>query len=121
MESFVLKVPILGPHLSVYERNAITRAGYTIIWHSDSTSKGSHAQMVRLFFGLHLYLAGRCCENLQSVKGPAQNKSGQGNNMVSRRRDGNRSGYWSGRDSSNCRSSRFKHRTNFSFLQLKNV
>ena len=47
MESFALKVPILGPHLPFYERNAITRAGFTIIWHS--TSKGSRAQMVRLF------------------------------------------------------------------------
>ena len=77
MESFVLKVPILGPHLPFYERNAITRAGFTIIWHS--TSKGE------TFFGLHLYLARRCCENLQSAKGLAQYKSGQGNNMVSRR------------------------------------
>ena len=83
MESFVLKVPISGPHLPFYERNAITRAGFTIIRHC--TNKGSRAQMVRLFFGLHLYLAGRCCENLQSAKGPAQYKFGQGDNMVSRR------------------------------------
>ena len=69
MESFVLKIPILGPHFPFYERNAITRAGFTIIWHS--TSNGSRAQMVRLFFGLHLYLVERCCENLQSAKGPA--------------------------------------------------
>ena len=48
MESFVLKVPILGPHLPFYERNAITRAGFTIIW--LSTIRGSRAQMVRLFF-----------------------------------------------------------------------
>ena len=47
MESFVLKVPILGPHLPFHERNAVTRAGFTIIWHS--TSKGFRAQMVRLF------------------------------------------------------------------------
>ena len=70
MESFVLKVSILGSHLPSYERNAITRAGFTTIWHS--TSKGSRAQMVRLFFGLHLYLAGRCCENFPSAKGPSQ-------------------------------------------------
>ena len=38
MESFVLKVPILGPHLPSYKRNVITRAGFTIIWHSTSTS-----------------------------------------------------------------------------------
>ena len=48
MESFVLKVPILGFHLPFYERNAITRARFTIIWRS--TSKGSRAQMVRDFF-----------------------------------------------------------------------
>ena len=47
MESFVLKVPILGPHSPLYERNAITTAEFTIIWHS--TTKGLHAQMVRLF------------------------------------------------------------------------
>ena len=47
MESFVLKVPILGPHLPFYERNALTRAGFTIMWRS--TSKGSRAQMLRLF------------------------------------------------------------------------
>ena len=83
MESFVLKVPILGPHLPIHKRNAISRAGFTIIRHS--TSKGFRAQMVRLFFGLHLHLAGRPCENLPSAKSPAQYKSGQGNNMVSRR------------------------------------
>ena len=47
MESFVLKVPILSPHLTVYKRNAITRARFTIIWHS--TSRGFRAQMVKLF------------------------------------------------------------------------
>ena len=50
MESFVLKVNILGPHLPFQERNAVTRAGFTIIWHS--TSKGFCAQMVRLFWSL---------------------------------------------------------------------
>ena len=39
------------------------------------------AQMERLF----LYLAGRCCENLQSARSLKQCKSGLGNNMVSRR------------------------------------
>ena len=47
MESCVLKVPILGPHLPFHERNAVTRAGFTIIWHSSS--KGLRAQMMRLF------------------------------------------------------------------------
>ena len=72
MESFVAKVAILGAHLPSYERNAITWAGFTTIWHS--TSKGSRAQMVRLFFWSSptVYLAGRCCENFPSVKGPAQ-------------------------------------------------
>ena len=32
--------------------------------------------MVRLFFGLYLYLAEKCCENPHSIKGPAQCKSG---------------------------------------------
>ena len=29
-----------------------------------------HAQMVRLFIGLSLYLAGRCCDNHQSTSDP---------------------------------------------------
>ena len=44
--------------------------------------QGPRAQMERLFL---LYLAGRCCENLQSATSPAQCKSGLGKNMVSRR------------------------------------
>ena len=40
--------------------------------------------MERLFL---LFLAGRCCENLQSARSPTQCKSGPGNNMVSYRRD----------------------------------
>ena len=47
MESFVLTVPLLGPHFPFHERNAVTRSGFTMIWHS--TSKGFRAQMVRLF------------------------------------------------------------------------
>ena len=78
MESF-LKVPIFGPHLPFYERNAITRAEFTIIWQGVPRSNGEP------FFGLHLCLARRCSENLQSAKGPAQYESGQGNNTVSRR------------------------------------
>ena len=46
--------------------------------------QGPRAQIVR-FCLLHLYLAGRCCENLQSAWGSAQCKYGQGNNVVSRR------------------------------------
>ena len=38
--------------------------------------QGPRAQMVRLFFGLHLFLAERCCENPQSTRGPAQCKPG---------------------------------------------
>ena len=45
--------------------------------------QGPRAQMERLFL---LYLAGRCCKNLQSAGSPAQYKSGPGNNM-GRRRD----------------------------------
>ena len=47
--------------------------------------QGSSTQMVKLVFGFHLYLAGRCCEDLQSSKGPAQCKSGPSNNRVSKR------------------------------------
>ena len=53
MESFGLKVPILGPHLPFHERNAVTRAEFTIVWHS--TSKGFRAQMVRLFWSLPVF------------------------------------------------------------------
>ena len=48
-------------------------------------SKGPRAQMVRLFFGLHLYVARRVCENLQSAKISTQCKSGPVNNMVGKR------------------------------------
>ena len=44
--------------------------------------QGPRAQMKRLF---SLYLAGRCCENPQSARSPAQCKSCPSNNMVSRR------------------------------------
>ena len=60
------------------ERYAITRAGFTIIWHSarGPLSDGE------TFFGLHLYWAGKCCENLQSDMGFPQCKSDPRNNMV---------------------------------------
>ena len=44
--------------------------------------QGPRVQMERIFL---LYLAGRCCENLQSARSPTQCKSGPGNDMVSRR------------------------------------
>ena len=64
IRGFVLKGATLGPNLLFYERNAITRAGFTI-WHSARAlcSDG------KTFFGLHLYLAGRYCENPQSTRG----------------------------------------------------
>ena len=40
------------------------------------TVPGPPAQMVRLFFCLYLYLAGRTCKNPHSAKGPARCKSG---------------------------------------------
>ena len=49
--------------------------------------QGSGTQMVKLVFGFqfHLYLAGKCCEDLQSAKGPAQCKSWPSNNRISKR------------------------------------
>ena len=37
---------------------------------------GPRAEIVRFFFGLHLYLAERCWENLQSARGSARCKLG---------------------------------------------
>ena len=73
LRDFVLKVAICGPHLPFYERNAITRAGVTI-WHSAKAPRTDG----KTFFGLHIYLAGKCCNNLQSTRGPVQYKSGPG-------------------------------------------
>ena len=53
MESFVLKLPILGPHLPFHECNAVTSAEFTIIWHS--TSKEFRAQMVRLLVFTYIW------------------------------------------------------------------
>ena len=39
---------------------------------------GPSAQMIGLFFGLHLRLAGRCCKNPLSARNPAQCKCGRG-------------------------------------------
>ena len=44
------------------------------MWHS-ARSPGSDS---RTFFGLHLYLATRCCKNHLSARGLAQCKSGPG-------------------------------------------
>ena len=49
---FILKVANSGPQLSFYEHNAITVA------HCQE-----HRDHIRLFFGLHLYLAGKYCKN----------------------------------------------------------
>ena len=63
------------PSCNVFdERNAKTRVGFTIIWHS---ARGP-ALRWRDFFGLRLYSAERCCENLQSANGSAQCKCGPG-------------------------------------------
>ena len=37
--------------------------------------QGLRAQMVKIFFGLHIYLAGRCSENYEIARGYAQCKS----------------------------------------------
>ena len=71
LRDFVLKAATLGPHFPFYERNAITRAGFTI-WHS---ARASHSNG-KTFFVFHLYLAERCCEIIQSTRGPVQCKSG---------------------------------------------
>ena len=60
---FVLKVATSGPHLTFYERNA-TRAGFMI----SKSARASHSDG-KTFFGLYLYLAGRCCKNPQSAGG----------------------------------------------------
>ena len=44
--------------------------------------QGPRAHMVRHLFGFHLYLAGRCCENLQSTRSPMHRKPGPRNNML---------------------------------------
>ena len=83
MESFVLKVPILGPHLPFQERNAVTRAGFTIIQHS--TSKGFRAQMVRLFLVFTYIWQEDAAKIFKVPRIPAQYKSGPSNNMLNRR------------------------------------
>ena len=50
------------------------------------TVPGALGLMVRLIFGLHLHLAGRCYENLHSARCPAQCKSSPGNNIVNSHR-----------------------------------
>ena len=58
LRGFVLKAAISGPHLNFYERNAITRAGFTVRQSARAPRSDS-----KTFFGLNLYLAGRYCEN----------------------------------------------------------
>ena len=73
LRGFVLKVATSGPHLLFYERNAITRDGFTI-WQSARAPRSDG----KTFFGLHLYLAGTCCKNPHIARGPVQCKSGLG-------------------------------------------
>ena len=68
---FVLKAATSGPHQTFYERNATTSAVFAI-WHSARAQRSDS----RTFFGLHLYLAGRCCKNPLSARGSAQCKPG---------------------------------------------
>ena len=70
---FVLKVATSGPHLNFYELNTITSAVFAI-WITARALPSDD----RTFFGLHLYLAGRCCKNPLSARDPAQCKSGPG-------------------------------------------
>ena len=84
IKGFYLRICLLGlSSKPFYEHNAITRAGFTI-WHC---ARGPALRWQDFTFGLHLCLTGRCCKNLQRARGPAQCKSGPGNNMVSRRND----------------------------------
>ena len=68
---FVRKLLSQALILTFYERNAITSAVFAI-WHRARPSDG------KTFFGLHLYLPGRCCKNSLSARGHAQCKSGPG-------------------------------------------
>ena len=73
LRGFVLKVTTSGPHIPFYEGNAITTAGFAI--RHSATAPRSNGKN---FFGLHLYLAGRCCKHPQSTRGPVQCKFGPG-------------------------------------------
>ena len=55
-----------------YGRNAITRANLP-----QGTVPGAPLSDGKTFYGLYLYFAGRCCQNLQSAGGSAQCKSGR--------------------------------------------
>ena len=74
---FVLKAATIGPF---YECNAITRVDLP-----HGAVLGAPCSERKLFFGLHQYLARRCCANLQSSMSPTQCKYGPGKNMVIRR------------------------------------
>ena len=70
---FVRKLLPQALILTFYERNAITSAVFAI-WLSGRARLSDG----KTFFGLHLYLPGRCCKNPLSTKGPTQSKSGPG-------------------------------------------
>ena len=63
---FVLKVATSGAHVTFF-MNIMQKPGPDLPY---DTVPGACAQVVRHLFGLHLYLAGRCCKNPQSSRGP---------------------------------------------------
>ena len=76
---FVIKFSTLGAHLTFF-MNIMQKPGPDL---PHDTVPGARAQVVRHLFGLHLYLAGICCENPQStIGGLTQCKSGPNNNMM---------------------------------------
>ena len=70
---FVQKLLPQALILTFYERNAITSAVFAL-WLSARARPSDG----KTFFGLHLYLPGRCCKNSLSARGPAHCKSGPG-------------------------------------------
>ena len=83
IEGFRPKSCYFGPSSNLfYERNAITRADLPY-----GTLSGASCSDGVTFFGLHLYLAERCCENLKSARRPAQCKFGPGNHTLVGRRN----------------------------------
>ena len=66
---FVLKVATSGSHLTFLWTSCVNQGR---IYHMAQCP----ALRWQNFFCLYLYLAGRCCENLQSARGPAYYKSG---------------------------------------------
>ena len=64
---------MVSHHNIVSLQNGTTRGGTPPPPPSDATASDS-----RTFFGIHLYLAGRCGKNPLSARGPVQCKSGPG-------------------------------------------